>query len=43
MKAKFSTKCIVCDAFIQRGKEIMKNDGGNWIHKHCANEIQEIP
>jgi len=26
MKARFSTKCNVCDAFIQKGKEIVKNE-----------------
>ena len=43
MKAKFSTICIVCDANIQKGKEIVKNENGDWIHKYCANEIVEIP
>jgi len=26
MKARFSTKCSVCDAFIEKGKEIVKNE-----------------
>ena len=43
MKAKFSNKCNVCDAFIQKGKEIMKNEDGDWVHKHCVNEILEMP
>jgi len=43
MKARFSTKCNVCDALIQKGKEIVKIENGNWIHKHCVNEILEIP
>ena len=43
MKATFSTKCIVCDAFIEKGKEIAKNEDGSWVHKHCTNEILEIP
>ena len=43
MKAKFSTKCNVCDAFIQKGKEIMKNDDGDWVHRYCVNEILEMP
>jgi hypothetical protein len=43
MKAKFSTLCIVCDAIIQKGKEIVKNENGNWVHKQCTNEILEIP
>jgi len=43
MKARFSTKCSVCDALIEKGKEIVKNEDENWVHKHCANEILEIP
>jgi hypothetical protein len=43
MKARFSTKCSVCDAFIEKGKEIVKNEDENWVHKYCANEILEIP
>ena len=43
MKARFSTKCNVCDALVQKGKEIVKNENGNWVHNHCANEILEIP
>ena len=43
MKARFSTKCIVCDAFREKGKEIVKNDDEDWVHNHCANEILEIP
>ena len=43
MKAKFSTKCSVCDAFIQKGKEIVKNENEDWVHKHCASETVEIP
>jgi len=43
MKARFSTKCSVCDAFIEIGKENVKNEDENWVHNHCANEILEIP
>jgi len=43
MKARFSTKCTVCDAFIEKGKEIAKNEDENWVNKLCANEILEIP
>ena len=43
MKARFSTKCNVCDAFIEKGKEIVKNNDGDWVHKYCASEILEIP
>ncbi|SVB96897.1 uncharacterized protein METZ01_LOCUS249751 [marine metagenome] len=43
MKARFSTTCIVCDGYIQKGKEIVKNEAGNWVHKYCASEILELP
>ena len=43
MKARFSTKCIVCDAFIEKGKENAKNEDGRCVHIHCTNEILEIP
>ncbi len=36
MKARFSTTCIVCDGYIQKGKEIVKNEAGNWVHKHLS-------
>ncbi|MFB5611025.1 MAG: hypothetical protein ACE5R3_03350 [Nitrosopumilaceae archaeon] len=42
MKAKFTTSCISCGAEIKPGKEISKNNAGNWVHKHCA-EDAEIP
>ena len=43
MKARFSTKCGVCDAFIEKVKEIVKNEDENWVHKHCVDEVLEIP
>ena len=43
MKARFSTKCSVCDALIENGKEFAKNEDENWVHKHCINEILEMP
>jgi len=42
MKAKFTTSCISCGAEIKRGKEISKNNEGNWVHKHCT-EDAELP
>jgi len=42
MKAKFTTSCISCGAEIKPGKEISKNNEGNWIHKHCT-EDAELP
>jgi hypothetical protein len=43
MKARFSTKCTSCDEFIEKGKEIAKNEDGDWVHKHCVDEVLEIP
>jgi len=43
MKARFSTKCTACDEFIEKGKEIAKNEDGNWVHRHCVAEVLEIP
>ncbi|HSB50604.1 MAG TPA: hypothetical protein VLC72_04675 [Nitrosopumilaceae archaeon] len=42
MKAKFTTSCISCGAEIKPGKEISKNNEGNWVHKYCAEEA-ELP
>ena len=43
MKAKFSTTCSVCDEKKKKGKEIVKNENEDWVHKHCASETVEIP
>jgi hypothetical protein len=43
MKARFSTKCSVCDALIEKGKEIAKNDDGDWVHRYCVSEMLELP
>lgn len=43
MKAKFKTTCISCNGEINPGKEIAKNDSGNWVHKHCLTESAELP
>ena len=42
MKAKFKTMCISCNGEITPGKEIGKDDSGNWVHKHCTEEA-ELP
>ncbi len=42
MKAKFKTSCISCGAEIKPGKEISKNNEGNWVHKHCTEDV-ELP
>ncbi|MEX0655984.1 MAG: hypothetical protein WD154_00345 [Nitrosopumilaceae archaeon] len=41
MKAKFATKCQACGEQIKRGKEILKDDGGRWVHNYCTET--EIP
>ena len=43
MKARFSTKCTSCDELIEKGKEIAKNEDGGWVHKHCVDEVLEMP
>ncbi len=43
MKAKFATSCISCGVKIQPGKEIVKNNDENWVHKHCAEDSEGLP
>ena len=43
MKAKFATSCVACGDNIQPGKEIVKNNDENWVHKHCAEDSEELP
>jgi hypothetical protein len=43
MKARFPGKCCECDEDIVKGKEIAKNEDGNWVHKHCVDEVLEMP
>ncbi len=43
MKAKFATSCVSCGDSIQPGKEIVKNNDENWVHKHCADDSEELP
>ncbi len=42
MKAKFTTSCISCGDAIKPGKEISKDDEGNWVHHYCVEEA-ELP
>lgn len=42
MKAKFATSCVSCGEKISPGKEIAKNEGGKWVHKHCVPESEQI-
>lgn len=41
MKAKFATTCQACGEQIKPGKEILKDDGGRWVHNYCTET--EIP
>ena len=43
MKAKFKTICVSCSGEISPGKEISKNNSGNWVHKHCLTESVDLP
>jgi hypothetical protein len=43
MKAKFATSCISCGDKIQPGKEILKNQDEQWVHKHCAEDSEGLP
>ena len=42
MKARFPGKCSECDEDIVKGKEIAKNEDGNWVHKHCVDEVLAV-
>ena len=43
MKAKFKTICDSCNGQISPGKEILKDNSGKWVHKHCLTETVELP
>ena len=43
MKAKFASSCHSCGAQIKPGKEIAKDPSGKWVHKHCTEEILDLP
>ena len=43
MKAKFNASCIFCGDKIQLGKEILKNQDDQWVHKHCVEDSEGLP
>tara|TARA_B100000029_G_scaffold173145_1_gene169644 strand:- start:1022 stop:1153 length:132 start_codon:yes stop_codon:yes gene_type:complete len=43
MKARYAGKCHSCGDEIKIGKEISKNSDDIWVHKHCAEELIDLP
>tara|TARA_Y100001935_G_scaffold236607_1_gene221417 strand:+ start:510 stop:659 length:150 start_codon:yes stop_codon:yes gene_type:complete len=43
MKARFDGKCKSCGDDIRKGKEIAKNADDVWVHKHCVEELVDLP
>ena len=43
MKARFATKCSACGDMIKVGKEISRDSNDRWVHKHCADDTDELP
>ena len=43
MKARFAAKCKSCGDDIRVGKEIAKNADDVWVHKHCVEELVDLP
>ena len=43
MKARFTSKCPACDEMIRVGREIAKDSQDRWVHKHCSDEVEELP
>ena len=43
LKARFNGKCVECNDPIKKGKEIVKNSKGVWVHKHCSDVEEELP
>jgi len=43
MRARFNGTCLECGEAIKVGKEIVKDEKGNWIHKHCAQDNDDLP
>ena len=44
MKARFDGKCKECGDDIRKvGKEIAKNADDVWVHKHCVEELVDLP
>ena len=43
MKARFDGKCKECGDDIRKGKEIARNANDVWVHKHCVEELVDLP
>ena len=43
MKARFDGKCKSCGDDIKKGKEIARNADDVWVHKHCVEELVDLP
>ena len=43
MKARFEGKCKSCGDDIRKGKEIARNADDVWVHKHCVEELVDLP
>tara|TARA_B110000014_G_scaffold156845_1_gene110193 strand:+ start:513 stop:653 length:141 start_codon:yes stop_codon:yes gene_type:complete len=43
MKARFDGKCKSCGDDIRKGKEIARNAEDVWVHKHCVEELVDLP
>ena len=43
MKARYAGKCHSCGDDIKIGKEIAKNSDDIWVHKHCVEELVDLP
>ncbi len=43
MKARYNGKCKECGDDIRKGKEIAKNADDVWVHKHCVEELVDLP
>ena len=43
MKAKFSSSCKSCGELIKTGKDISKDNSGQWVHKYCDEEDMGLP
>ena len=43
MKARFDGKCKECGDDFRKGKEIARNADDVWVHKHCVEELVDLP
>ena len=43
MKVRFDGKCKECGDDIRKGKEIARNADDVWVHKHCVEELVDLP